>query len=119
MQNLMKTRQVRKAGARCAGSRCQVSGARCQVCRFGVSGARCQVSSVRCQAAGSRCWVPGFRDATYQVARNHVSSFMDQVLCRNDKNFHIKNSLPLSGKYKLILRLDGNYPHLQIHFSPR
>ena len=106
-------------GVEALGVRCQVPVVRCQVCRFQVSDVRCQVPAVRCQVPGSRCWVPGFRDTRYQVPRDHVSSFMDQMLCRNDKNFHIKNSLPPSGKYKRILRLNGNYRHLQTYFSPR
>ena len=52
-----------------------------------VPGVRCQVPGSLCQVPGSRHWVPGARD---WVARDHVSSFMDQVPCKNDKNFHIK-----------------------------
>ena len=52
-----------------------------------MPGARLPLSGARCQVPGSRHWVPGARD---QVARDHVSSFMDQVPCKNDKNFHIK-----------------------------
>ena len=57
MQNLMKTRQVRKAGVRWQVPGVQVRGVRCQ-----VSGVKCQVSGARLPVLGARfqgCQVPG------------------------------------------------------------
>ena len=112
-------RQVRNAGVRCTGSRCQVPGSRFQVRRFQVPGPRCQVPGSRCQGSGARCQIP---DSMCQVpgsmchapgicdhiARDHVSDFGGQVPRQNVEHLHIKNIARLNGNYKLLLRLNGN-----------
>ena len=97
---LEKMGQVRNAGARCAGSRfqvsgMQVSGIRCagfryQVCRFQVPGA--QVSGVRCQVSSAQ-----------------VSGFRSQVLGTNFK-------IPEICKLLKLLELISNNPLTNICF---